>query len=125
METLAKLCWLVLAAIHLAPATVLVDPGLTLKLYGVPPDGAAGVLLIHRGALFLAVVAVALLAVFSPEARRAASLVVGISVIGFLAVYTAQGLPAGPLRIIALVDAAALLPLAACIWLAWRGPVPA
>lgn len=121
MDGLARACWLILAAIHAMPAAVLAKPGLTRSLYGVEPDGPAGILIVHRGALFLAVLAVALFAAFDPGARRAASLVVGISVVGFLVVYAAMGLPAGPLRTVALVDAAALIPLALVIRRAWRG----
>ena len=120
MELALKACWLALAAVHAMPAAVLVQPSLLKRLYGVAGDGPAGALLTHRGALFLAVLAVALLVAFDPGARRAASLVVAISVVGFLAVYASAGLPAGPLRDIAVVDAIALLPLAAIVVAAWR-----
>ena len=119
MERLVVLCWIVLAAVHASPAAVLFRPALTESLYGVPPAGAAGLLLVHRGALFLGVFVVALFAAFSPEARKAATLLVGISMIGFLIVYAMAGAPQGPLRTIALVDAAALLPLALVAWRAW------
>ena len=120
MDRLVFACWLALAAIHASPAAVLLKPALTETLYGVAPTGSSGVLLIHRGALFLAVMVVALFAAFSPEARKAATLLVGISVIGFLFVYGMAGAPSGPLRTIAIVDAMALLPLAIVSWRAWR-----
>ncbi len=120
MDRLVVACWLALAAIHASPAAVLLKPALTETLYGVPPNGSSGVLLIHRGALFLAVMVVALFAAFSPEARKAATLLVGISVIGFLFVYSIAGAPSGPLRTVAVVDAVALLPLAIVSWRAWR-----
>jgi hypothetical protein len=120
MDRLAVMCWLALAAIHASPAAVLFKPVLTETLYGVSPAGPAGVLIVHRGALFLAVVIVALFAAFAPEARKAASLVVGVSLLGFLFVYMAAGAPPGPLRTIAAVDALALLPLAYVAWRAWR-----
>ena len=119
MDRLIVACWLALAAIHASPAAVLLKPSLIQTLYAVPPTGSSGTLLIHRGALFLAVVVVALFAAFAPEARRAATLVVGISVIGFLLVYAAGGAPEGPLRTIAVVDALALIPLAIVAWKAW------
>jgi hypothetical protein len=119
-DRLATLCWLALAAIHASPAAVLFKPALLTGLYGIPPAGPAGVLLIHRGGLFLAIVIVAGFAAFAPEARKAASLLVGISVISFLIVYVGAGAPEGPLRSIALVDAGALLPLALVCWSAWR-----
>ena len=120
MDRLVTFCWLALAAIHASPAAVLIEPGLTDTLYGVPPTGATGVVVIHRGALFFAVVVVASFAAFAPEARKAATLLVGISVVGFLLVYVSAGAPGGPLRTIALVDALALLPLAYVTWRAWR-----
>ena len=120
MDRLIVACWLVLAAVHVSPAAVLLKPALIETFYGVPPTGSSGVLLIHRGALFLAVVVVALFAAFAPEARRVATLLVGISVIGFLVVYSVGGAPEGPLRTIAIVDALALIPLVIVSWEAWR-----
>lgn len=120
METLIRLAWALLALVHVLPAAVLVAPSLTQRLYGVAPQGDPGVLLIHRGALFLAVVAVCAYAAIEPGARRAASLVVAISVVGFLAVYARAGFPDGALRTIAIYDAVALLPLAVTLIAAWR-----
>jgi hypothetical protein len=118
MERLVTLGWLVLAAVHAGPAAVLLRPGVAAALYGAAGDGILRLLIVHRGALFLAVVAVALLAAFDPDARRAASLVAAISMIGFLAVYLGMGAPA-ELRTVAVVDAAALLPLAWVSYRAW------
>jgi hypothetical protein len=113
--------WVLLAAIHAAPAAVFFAPGLGARLYGPLPEGIVALLLLqHRAALFLAVLAVALLAAASPGARRAASLVVGISVVGFLWAYLAQGAPEGPLRRVAIIDALALLPLGLVTLAAWR-----
>jgi hypothetical protein len=123
MDRLVLVCWLALAAIHASPAAVILKPSLTETIYGVPPTGSSGVLLIHRAALFLAVVVVALFAAFAPEARKAATLLVGISVIGFLLVYSMAGAPEGPLRTIAIVDVLALLPLALVSWSAWRAAI--
>ena len=120
MDRLNMLSWLALAAIHASPAAVLVKPTLTNTLYGVAPTGTTGMLIVHRGALFLAVFAIALYAAFAPEARKAATIVVAISVIGFLLVYVTAGSPKGPLRTIALADALALLPLAYVTWKAWQ-----
>ena len=120
MEMLVKAAWAMLALIHLAPAAVLVAPGALGRLYGIAPDGDLAVLLVHRGALFLALVAVCLYALADPAARRAAGLAVAISVVGFLALYARAGLPAGPLRAIALADAVALAPLALVLAAAWR-----
>ncbi|MEN0066659.1 MAG: hypothetical protein AAGA48_31285 [Myxococcota bacterium] len=112
--------WVSLGLIHVLPAAVVVRPGLTQRLYGVPADGEVGVLLVHRGVLFLAIVAVTALATLDPTARRAASLVVAISVVGFLVAYTSAGSPQGALRTIAIVDAIALLPLGLVLFDAWR-----
>ena len=117
---LVTIGWVVLAGIHVAPAAVLVAPGLGARLYGAVPDATVALLLQHRAVLFLAVLAVALLAAASPGARRAASLLVGISVVGFLWVYLAHGAPEGPLRRVAIVDALALLPLGLVTLAAWR-----
>lgn len=117
---LETLCWLGLAAVHAPPAAVLFKPALLGSLYGIPPGGPAEVLLVHRGGLFLAITIVALLAAFDPHARKAASLVVAISVISFLLLYVSAGVPEGALRTIALVDSAALPPLAFVCWSAWR-----
>lgn len=115
-EAVTKVSWAVLALIHASPAAVLFAPGLLKRLYGVDADGALGVLLIHRGALFLAVVSVCLLAMFEPSARQAACLVTAISVISFLLVYAQAGMAPGALRTVALMDLVALAPLA---WVAW------
>lgn len=116
--------WLLLALVHLTPAAVLAKPDLIRSLYGVEAAGELGVLLIHRGALFLAIVVVCLYAAWEPGARRAASLVVGISVMSFLAVYALAGAPSGSLRLIALVDAVALAPFALVSWNAWQSHDP-
>ena len=119
METLVRISWALLALLHLMPALVLAKPGLVQSLYGAEPSGDVGVLLVHRGALFLAVLLAALYALFSPDARRLASLVVAISMVGFLLVYLRAGMPAGELRKIAVADAVGLLPLAIVMWGAW------
>lgn len=111
--------WWLLALVHVTPAAVLAKPDLVRSLYGVEATGELGVLLIHRGALFLAIVVVCLYAARDPGARRAASLVVGISVVSFLVVYMLEGAPSGSLRLIALVDAVALAPLALVCSKAW------
>ena len=112
--------WLLMALVHIMPAAVLVRPRLIGTLYGVPAEGDLGVLLMHRGSLFLAIVVVCLYAAWQPEARRAASLVVGISVCSFLVIYGAAGAPAGSLRLIAIADLFALAPLGLVSWQAWR-----
>lgn len=120
MESITKLCWGLIALIHLLPASVLLKPSLTETLYNVPPSGDVGVLLVHRGALFLAVMVAALIAAFDPSARKIASLIAAISMIGFLIVYARAGLSEGALRKIAVTDAIGLLPLIWVSYQAWR-----
>jgi hypothetical protein len=112
--------WLFLALVHLTPAAVLVRPDLIRSLYAVEAAGDLGVLLIHRGALFAAVVVVCLYAAWEPSARRAAALVVAISVVSFLLIYASAGAPSGSLRLIALADLVALAPLVLVTWKAWQ-----
>ena len=119
MELLIKVCWIALAAIHFRPAAVAVRPSLVKTLYGLEAGGPLAVLLTHRGVLFLAVMVVCIYAALDPGARRAATLVTAISVVGFLIVYARAGFPVGPLRSIAWVDAIAVLPLSIVIYDAW------
>ena len=119
MEALTKLAWLSLAALHLPPASVLAAPALAQRLYGVEPDGAVMVLIVHRGALFLALVVIASWAAFDPALRRAASVAVAVSVVGFLVVHWRGGM-VPELRAIALADMVALVPLLWIGWRAWR-----
>lgn len=114
------LAWILLALVHVLPAAVLVRPGLITSLYGIEVSGDLGVLLIHRGGLFLAIVLVCLYAAWEPGARRAVSLVVANSIVSFLAIYAAAGAPSGSLRLIALADLIALLPLGLVAGQAWR-----
>ena len=128
MEPWTRLAWLALGALHVLPATVLFAPALAERLYGVSPTADAGVLIVHRGALFLGLVAVATWAAFDPDVRRPASIALALGIVGFLAVYARAGAPAGALRPIAAADAAALVPLALVLsdaWLRGRpGPAP-
>ncbi len=121
MELSVKVAWLFLGLIHLLPAATAFSPTLVERLYGLTPSGDLAVIVAHRGALFCAIVASCALGAFDPAARRSLGVVVGISVVGFLALYLRAGLPAGPLRTIAIVDTVGLAPLALVLWSAWRG----
>lgn len=122
MDTLQTVSWGLLALVHLSPAAVVAAPSLIQRLYGMSPSGDVGLLLRHRGVLFLAILAACLWAIVDPPARRGLSLVVAISVVGFLILYVRAGAPRGPLRTVALADALALAPLAVVIAAAWRVP---
>ena len=121
MDTINRLAWILLAAIHAPPAMAALMPGMMGKLYGVAPQGEVGLMLAHRACLFLAVAFGCLWGALDAEARRPLSVIVMISIVGFLILYIAAGTPPGPLRRIALVDAAALAPLAWVLLQAW-GP---
>jgi hypothetical protein len=120
-EWLVRVCWATLVAVHLGPAAVLLRPSLVQDLYGIAPDGDLGVLLTHRGALFLVLVIAGTWAAISPVVRPLVALCMAVSVISFLVLYAAAGLPAGPLRTIAAFDVAALLPLTVVVLALRRG----
>jgi hypothetical protein len=120
MELWIKLAWAALVVIHLSPAAVAFSPDLVTRLYGVPAGGGIGVLLIHRGALFLALVAAAIIAIFDPSARRVVSVIFAISMLAFLLIYVRAGMPAGGLRKIAMIDLIGLLPLTFVAITAWK-----
>jgi hypothetical protein len=115
---LVSLAWLALVLVHTPPALATLSPAMRKRMYGVDDSGPLGLILAHRGVLFLAVASVCVLAAVNAEARIAATLVTSISVIGFLIAYVLAGSPKR-LRTIAIVDAVALAPLAfvvADIW---------
>lgn len=120
METATKIAWFLLAAVHVSPTAVLFRPSLVQPLYGIPPEGPASLLLTHRGATFLAITVAAVWAAFDPSVRRLAAVLAAIAIVSFLLLYVRAGLPAGPLRKIAAVDAFALAPLLFVAWNAWR-----
>jgi hypothetical protein len=95
------------------------SPTLRKGLYGVSEDASLGVILTHRGALFLAVAVACAYAAFDPEARRLATIVAAISMLGYFAVYASAGLPKGQLRTIALMDLIATPALIFVLWDAW------
>lgn len=119
-DLLVKLSWSLLCLAHVVPAAAVLQPSLLVRLYDVDPVSGAALLLRHRAALFLAVALVCAYAALAPEGRRAAGLVVAVSVVGFLVLYVGAGAPAGALRTVALTDALLLPPLTVAVWSAWR-----
>ncbi|WFL76534.1 hypothetical protein P7228_11065 [Altererythrobacter arenosus] len=117
---LQPILWLILAAIHALPALAFFRPAGLSQLYGIAADNPLFLLMHHRAALLLAVFAACVYAAFVPEGRRLAVIVVGISMVSFLALYWMAGSPAA-LRRIALVDLAGLPVLLAVAWMAYRG----
>jgi hypothetical protein len=122
MERVVTLSWLLLAALHALPAMVLFVPAMVERLYGTPPSGDIGILLVHRGALFLAVLAAAVMAALHSPSRQLASLIVAISMLTFLWLFLRGGSPAS-LRTIFLADLVGLAPLALVCWDAWSRPL--
>lgn len=120
MEIITKTSWFVLALIHVTPSIVLVKPRLTQSLYGIAPDGPIGLLLVHRGGLFVGVLAACLVALFHAPSRPLATVIVAISMISFLVLYLNAGMPTGGLRKIAVADAVGLPFLAIVIVTALR-----
>lgn len=120
MEASIKTAWLLLALLHVMPALSTFAPDLSQRLYGVSPDGDLGILLVHRGALFLAVFVTALYALFDPASRRLASIVLTISMLGYLVVYANGGMPAGALQRVAIADIIWLIPLGWAGYHAWQ-----
>lgn len=106
-----RILWLVLAVGHALPVLSLFRPGMLVQLYGIAPDGDLATLLRHRGALFLAIVIVAVWSAFDPRVRKLGLAVVGTSLIAFLGLYLTGGSSPG-LRQIAVVDAAMIPVLA-------------
>jgi hypothetical protein len=121
MELIVKLAWIVLAFIHLMPSLVLARPAMIQSLYGIAPDGPIAMLLIHRGALFLAVLTACVVALFHAPSRPLAAIIATISMLSFLLLYAKAGMPIGGLRKIALADAIGLPFLAIVILTSLRG----
>ncbi|MBU6165437.1 MAG: hypothetical protein KGQ52_04825 [Alphaproteobacteria bacterium] len=113
-----RLAWAALALIHALPALALFNPALISRLYGVAPGDGAFLLLHHRAALFLCVVILCVWAAVDPGVRRAASVVVAVSMLSFLILWQGAGRPPA-LRSIAIADLVGLLPLALATWRSW------
>ena len=120
MNIVINIAWAALLLIHVAPAAALFSQGLLQTLYSVNADRELSVLLRHRGALFLAVVVACGFALIDPASRRVASVVVALSLMGYLWLYAEAGMPRGSLRSVAIVDLVALAPLMLVLIDAWR-----
>lgn len=120
LETSLKISWALLALLHIMPAMTAFVPGLIERLYGISSDGDLGVMLLHRGALFLAVFVTTIYAIFDSGSRKLASIILLISIVGFLIIYVRNGMPSGGLRKIALADLIFLPPLIWVCFNAWR-----
>lgn len=107
--------WILLALVHATPALALFRPGLLTTLYRLEPDNPLFSLMHHRAALFLAVLVVCIWCAFDPAVRKLGVVVVGLSMVSFLAIYWQAGSPVA-LKRIAMADLLGLVPLAMAAW---------
>ena len=112
---LVELSWVVLSALHAAPALAFVRPSLITRFYSCAAGSDTELLLRHRGALFAVIAGLCGGSVFRPSMRAVAAPCVALAMGSFLALYVAGGAPA-KLRAIAIVDAACLPFLAAVLY---------
>ena len=117
---IARLCWLALMLLHVPPALALVRPAQLVAMYGVDPASGTFALMQHRAALFCVVAVICGWAALRPDARPLAIVTVGISMVSFLSVWWAAGMPV-QLRVIALADLVGVPVLLLATWLALRG----
>jgi hypothetical protein len=111
-----RLAWIVLALVHLTPALALFAPSLLTRLYGIESSDPLHLLMHHRAALFLAVLAACIWCAIDPAPRKLGVVVVAISMVGFLALYLANGSPP-LLRQIFIAD---LVGLPALAYVGWK-----
>ena len=98
-----KICWALLALIHLLPSLAVFKPDLLTKMYRVEAGSDIFTLMHHRAALFLIIFAVAIWAALRPEVRQLATFAVGISMCSFILLWWLAG--ASPaLKSIAVAD---------------------
>lgn len=115
---LERIAWLILALIHLSPFAALFAPSLITRLYSVPVADPNFALLHHRAALFGAIFIACVWAAFYGDVRKLVTVITGLSMISFLAIYVAHGQPAS-LRTIAIADLIGLPFLAYVGWKAF------
>ncbi len=113
-----RICWLIVALVHLSPFAAFFAPSLITRLYGIAADDPNFALFHHRAALFGVVFIVAVWAAFDADTRKLATVVTALSMTSFLLIYQLQGQPPA-LRTIALVDLAGLPFLAYAGWKAF------
>ena len=114
-----KLCWAVLALIHVIPALALFKPALLTTLYGAQTGSVTYMLLHHRAALFVGVFIACIYAIFQPGSRQLAVVVVAVSMVSFLVLFILNGKP-DSLRPVAMVDLIGIPFLAIAAWNAFH-----
>ena len=119
-KMIIKMGWLLLALIHATPALAFFRPAMLTKMYRITPDSGLFILMHHRSALFVVVVVTCLWAMFQPEVRQLATVVLGISMASFVALWWQSGAPPA-LRTIAVTDIVGLVILLFLGWQAFSG----
>jgi len=103
-----KICWALIAIIHVTPALALFRPALISKMYGIEQGTDSFTLMRHRAGLFVVIFVICLWALFRPEVRPLASVAAGLSMGSFVLIWWLAG--ASPaLRTIAIADMIGLL----------------
>jgi hypothetical protein len=115
MDWAVRIGWGLLAAVHFMPALAFFRPGQMAAMYRVSADNPLFSLMHHRAALFVVIFTLCIWAACDPAVRKLAVVGVGLSMLSFLWIYWRAGQPA-PLRMIAMLDLAGLLPLALVAW---------
>ncbi|MEP3227350.1 MAG: hypothetical protein ABJO01_15330 [Parasphingorhabdus sp.] len=110
-----RICWAVLALIHLPPFAALVRPALIEQLYGIHPDDPNFPLILHRAALFGVVAIACLWAAVDSGPRKLTVVVTALSMISFLVIFFLYGQPE-KLQNIAIADAVGIPFLAFVAW---------
>jgi hypothetical protein len=118
MIMLERICYAILALIHIIPASMLFRPGAIGQLYKIEAGGPLLALLHHRAALFAIVVIACVWAMVDPAGRRLAVVVIATSMLSFLAIFWHAGSPPA-LKSIALADLAGLPFLGFVLSRAW------
>ncbi len=115
---LERICWVVLALIHLSPFAAFFAPAMISRLYTVAADDPNFAILHHRAALFGVVFVTCIWASFDPNVRKLAVLAVALSMLSFLFIYIVYGQPTA-LQTIAVIDTIGLPFLAYAGWKAF------
>lgn len=113
-----RVCWIVLAIIHVPPFVAYFTPTMITRLYAIPAGDPSFLLIHHRAALFGMVVVACIWATLDPNVRRLTTVLVALSMLSFLAVYGLYGQPES-LKMIAIADIIGLPFLAYVAWKAF------
>ncbi len=117
MNLITILFWF-LALVHIVPALAGITPTALSRLYGVNhADKVLLTLLQHRAILFGLLGAGLLVAPFLNSLRWPILIATLISMISFIVIALVHGQSKGPMARIAIIDAAALLPATALVYL--------